>query len=534
VVSPLQDLANRIATNTLTATQQNVLVTALNVIIPFFPGIDDTSVSVPIQEDIPLSREWIATLYTLQALGGGGGGGGLLPTNQTVWYIDPVAGNDANNGQTPATALKTAAALGALWRGVSGGGRPILSPSVGTTITINLLNDLPNTDPISVLLDVDLAGSMALIFVGGLHTAAHSGTLATVSAFARTAAAGQVKITDGTVADYSGFVGSSSLYIDSVTGAVAWLYGPDGAPSATGLISPPYAPQPVGSVSFTAAPTLSLAGHAYTLSDCIHASLGSGYVTRSFPVESSGGLPAQVFFYRLHLTQPNTGAVVGWNSPSVVYTLTESQTDEAIEVFAGGVNLINCFGFRATYTALGGTAVVEVALGGATSGTMQALSGGSILVDGDALVFSVSPYTVIGGTIEIGNAGYFTNGGASAALEVDGGVANITRLFQTTSIFYGVDGGTGVLVNGAKGSFGLVLYRNDGGGTPAQSQFQLTHPTFKLGDMTSPFGVTIATAAYVGPTTGTMAHLDAALAAGTGFGGLAVDNATLSTMRIAA
>jgi hypothetical protein len=534
MVSPLQDLANRIATNTLTGLQQSVLTTALNAIIPFFPGIDDTSVSVPIQEDIPLSREWIATLYTLQSLGSGGGSS-VLPTNQTVWFIDPVGGNDANNGQTLGTALKTAAALGALWRGVSGGGRPLLSPSVGTTITINLVNDLPNSDPISVLLDVDLANSSALIFVGGAKAPTRSATLATVSAFARTAAAGQVKITDAGVADYSVFVGSASLFVDTVTGAVAWLYGPDGAPSATGLISPPYAPQPIGSVTFSAAPTLSTAGHAYTLSDTIHASVGAGFTTRSYPALAGTGVSAQVFFYRLHLTQPSTSATVGWSSPSVVYTLTECQTDEGIEVFAGGVNLINCFGFRASYTALGGTAVIEAALGGATSGTMQALQGGSILVDGDALVFSLSPYFASGGgLLEIGNAGYFTNGGAAAALEVDGGFANITRLFQATSILYGVDGGTGVLVNGAKGSFGAVLYRNDGGGTPAASQFQLTHPTFKLGDMTSPFGVTIATAAYVGPTTGTMAHLDAALAAGTGFGGLAVDNATLSSFRIAA
>jgi hypothetical protein len=162
--------------------------------------------------------------------------------------------------------------------------------------------------------------------------------------------------------------------------------------------------------------------------------------------------------------------------------------------------------------------------------------GGQAFVGGDFLVFSNIPYTAtFGGLIEIANAGFWTFGAATSALEVDGGTAFITRIVQvSSSILYGNDGTVGVVANGAISGNSQILYRDDGSGTPATSQFQLTHPTFKLGDMTSPFGVTTATAAYVGPTTGTMAHLDAALAAGTGFGGRAVDNSTMCQFRIAA
>jgi hypothetical protein len=272
MVSALQDLSNRIASNTLTALQQSALTTALGAIIPFFPGIDDASNSVPIQEDIPLSREWIAALYTIQALSPAGGT--LLPTQQPAWFLNASTGSDSNDGLTAGTPLKTAAALSALWRGVSGGGRPILLPNVGTTVTITIQANMPLGDPLSVLLDVDLANGTGLIFVGGTNAPAKTSTLTAASAFARTAAGGQQTITDATVANFATFLGLNSLFIDSTTGAVGWLYAPDPGASATGTLTVPYAAQTPGGAYNPAAPTAIAALNAYTLQAPIGASLG--------------------------------------------------------------------------------------------------------------------------------------------------------------------------------------------------------------------------------------------------------------------
>lgn len=69
----LQDLSNRIATNSLTPGQQGALVNALAGIIPTFPSPDELSNSIPSFEE-GLSREWFAALYSISF-----GGGAILP-----------------------------------------------------------------------------------------------------------------------------------------------------------------------------------------------------------------------------------------------------------------------------------------------------------------------------------------------------------------------------------------------------------------------------------------------------------------------
>ena len=65
----LQDLANRIATNTLTSQQQGALLAALDTIVPVFPNPDELSNSIPLFEE-DLARLWYASLYSLNADGG--------------------------------------------------------------------------------------------------------------------------------------------------------------------------------------------------------------------------------------------------------------------------------------------------------------------------------------------------------------------------------------------------------------------------------------------------------------------------------
>lgn len=61
---------------------------------------------------------------------------------QTVWYLDPVNGDDANDGLTQSTAIKTRKELA----------QRLTSPTVitGSALTVNVLNDVPAGDPFVV------------------------------------------------------------------------------------------------------------------------------------------------------------------------------------------------------------------------------------------------------------------------------------------------------------------------------------------------------------------------------------------------
>jgi hypothetical protein len=74
----LTALRNAILTNTLDAGQQGALATALAVIIPDFPTVDELANAVPENDEV-LAREWIAALYTIQA-----GDASPMPTLQRV------------------------------------------------------------------------------------------------------------------------------------------------------------------------------------------------------------------------------------------------------------------------------------------------------------------------------------------------------------------------------------------------------------------------------------------------------------------
>lgn len=79
------------------------------------------------------------------------------------WYIDGTNGNDANDGLTAATALKTATALVAKW-----GRAPILQPT-GGTMTVHVLTSIPNTDPLE-LDNCRLVFGNTLVFAGTATT----------------------------------------------------------------------------------------------------------------------------------------------------------------------------------------------------------------------------------------------------------------------------------------------------------------------------------------------------------------------------
>lgn len=535
MVTALQDLRNRIASNTLTGPQQAALDTALDVLIPLFPTPDELSNSIP-QTEENLAREWIAPLYTLQAQAGPGGS--VLPTTAIAFFVNALTGSNTNDGLTSGTPLQTIAALAALWRGTAGGGRPVLAPATGTTVTVTLQTDLPLTDPLAPILDVDITGGASLVIVSTAKAATHTGVVATANVWARTIANGQVKITDGAVADYGPLVGAASLFIDDTLTSVAWLYGPDTGASATGVMTVAYQPQTAGVASI---PTQSnvTAADAYTLSDVVHVALGTGFTTRSFPEGNAGsGTESAVFFYRLRLTNPGSAPATQFASPSVTYNMQECMYDVTeIIVESGGFSAVNCFGYHSLGVVGQAGAFVELFAGGISglaSGTVQAAAASTVAVDGDFALFSAAPY-VSGkdGLMLMGNASRWNNAG-SQAMTVTGGTLIVSPVFQAGAVAYGTDaGGDFAIINSQDGNAGAILYVNDGGGTPAQDAFKFTDVAWTMGTLAaSAFGLSQTTGLAVGPTTNTLAHLDAAIGVGTGFGGAAVDPRSGSTFRI--
>lgn len=524
----LADLQARISSNTLTFAQQTFLANALALIIPIFPSIDETSAAVTSQEDIEVRDAWIAPLYALSAQAAGGTT--VDPRTVTAWYVSTATGNDANSGTSPAFPLKTFAALASLWRGAQpGGGRPTLTPSSGTTITINVVGDHAIADPLAPVLDVDLAGSTRLLFVGGTVDE-HSGALTTVSAFARTSAAGQVTVTSAGVADFSIYFGL--LLDDTTKGITGWVYGPDGASSANGEITSTYTSQTAGNLTAPTQVTMS-ATDAYTIRRLFVATVGSGFQTRSYP--ATAGSPASVVFYRLALTQATTGDAIAIDSPGVSYVLQECSIEgnPTSALNTSSIILQNSLVVHASVTSETGSAVEGFFGGGIATGSLFAQLGGEVIVDSDFLISGTGAYTCQGGTMVLGAVGRF---GTGPAVVCFGGTVIVETLVTGVGVVYGTNTGACVEALDTLGDGSTVQYLNSGSGTPAADAFKLSTGTLEIGTASNAnaFGFNEGTGAYVGPTAATVAHLDAALAAGTGFGGVALDPANGCSIRIAA
>lgn len=545
----LADLQARIASNTLTALQQAALTTALAAIVPTFPNPDESASIVSVLEE-PLAREWIAALYTINGEGVAMSG---LPTNQTAWHVNATTGSDTNDGLTAGTAVKTVAQIALRWKGTAGGGRPQLSPSTGTQITIFIDSDLPNSDPLSVLLDVDLAPGMTLLFQGFAKVATKVGSMTTASTFARTHAGGQQTFTDATVANFGVFVGGGAtpamLITDTTAprGSVAWLVGPDPGASATATSSVFYTAQTPGTISV---PTIvqPLAADGYTLTALASANIGNGFNTRQFPQNAQSGLSisSTVIFYRIHFPlqgDVNDTCDIGGN-PEVFYAFQECQNDLPFIVTADGfVTFINCLEFHTVGSQARAGGVLEYISGAssngtnASSGAPSCIEGGTLVMDCDVAVLAVSGAIICnGGELSLGNVSHW---GTSSSCVVAQFGANVVQnpILQATSVLYGSDGGDFVAV-GAGTAFGPAkyTYSQTGSGTPAADQFKSTNTAFLLGraPSTSSWGISATTGLAVGATTNTIAHLDAAIGAGTGFGSTAVDPATMSTLSVAA
>jgi hypothetical protein len=258
--------------------------------------------------------------------------------------------------------------------------------------------------------------------------------------------------------------------------------------------------------------------------------MGQGFQTRTFPREGDAG--SQVFFFRLGLSNtPSLNPAFQLASPAIGYTFQECLLDQVlVQQVAGSSVFANCMMWRGLGLFAMGSATAQIIAGvlqGQASGHLVASQGGQIIVDQDFAQTSGAPYTCGGnGVLILGDAGYWTQAG-DHAIDCSGGLVLHQPFFNSEGVFYGTDGGT-VCENGTGNVAGAVVLNP---AVTAVNQFACSNSNFTCGGQTSCFGFNQGTGAFAGPTTCTFAHLDAALAATTGFGGHAVDPATGCTFR---
>lgn len=165
----LNAFLGRIGSNTLTAADQAVLSSALTTVIANWPNFGFGPDALGRAGDQSTNEaEWLAPLFAI-AFGAGGGGGGGVPPSWLVpaWFIDPVAGNDANNGQSALTPIKTWAQLINLW-----GTR---SPILRQNTVITFLSSQPdNTDPV---IWTPYIGNGATVSIQGTATVVTAGVV---------------------------------------------------------------------------------------------------------------------------------------------------------------------------------------------------------------------------------------------------------------------------------------------------------------------------------------------------------------------
>lgn len=205
--------------------------------------------------------------------------------SQGNWYIDAVNGNDANDGATAATALKTHAELS---RRVSGQEiNPPFVASAGTPIVyVNIMSDLPDSDPLSI--EWFLGRDVALYYVGRVAETLATGTLTAVTA-ANPAANTPWAVTDAGLGGGGIPARLGQRFRITQAGArlnaIAWIAKDNGAGSAR--LSTPLIPCALGTadvfpgfpganfLGFQSAPVTPQIGDAYAIERLVTVTIGS-------------------------------------------------------------------------------------------------------------------------------------------------------------------------------------------------------------------------------------------------------------------
>ncbi len=461
--------------------------------------------------------------------------------NQDNWWVDYANGDNKNDGLTQATALKDTGEVRRRWCGGLKGVRP----------------QLPT----------------AMLVIQAATTIKRSGTINTVpNPFSRTAT-GQQTVTDLGVADWTSDV--DHLIHDTATNAVAYVTI-GGSPATLSHSHLAVDTTSLASLNLSGglAAAVIAAGNTYDiLNPLVSVYLGSDSFTRCVPSFESTVVPVPKI--TVHIVSPSTALadpfsdpilshladvdLIGQNGTAavVLYRLKAAPQNLGPDwayvngdgaflfspigsniVFAEcdlgaqalrageGVFLLNCIApflhgdDLQTFSSnlLGGYA------------RLNQLIGSRWVVDQDFYMLGARILQSAGSAngLLIGNFGRFLNGsGATIVFQessVDGGRGSawlFAPVYDGIGVVYGTTSGADIAHITGGGRFyasgtAAATFVYDGGATA----------TFQLGGTASGYGFNATTGVYVGPTTYTVQHIDAALAVGTGFGGVAIDPKT--------
>lgn len=445
-----------------------------------------------------------------------------------AWAVDYVAGLNSNSG-APGSPLATAAELRRRWNGGVSGVRPLLPPNA---ITVTITGSAPVAskfaDPECVLWDLDVSPDTYLL-IEHTTTIKRSSHLTASTARAQTAT-GQQTITDGAV-NFTPDL--DQLFLDTTASAVAWVTV-GGTPAK---LSAAYAAQNPTTVD----PFAGLAAAAVISPDNYEIlALPQVYFGRASQCRMGGGGAGQahVVIYRGHglagddtdvlqiegdADNPGNNGLTG-----VSVTFLECIVEQSTTTEEGGVFFMNCAQPKAfpRFTNM-------VCPGGLTGGYLAGYArcplscGAGTQIDQDFYLIGAVAYGVFGfkaansGFSLLGACARFLNGAAGTnAILIDAGASMKFGANYGAVVFYGETSGSEIALvkNGSRllststAAAGFVF---DGG---AAAFFHVGH------GLANAYGIDdTAAQPYVGPTSITVAHLDAARAAGTGFGSLAVD-----------
>jgi hypothetical protein len=450
---------------------------------------------------------------------------------QTPWFQDYVAGKDTNDGLTAATAVQHFAEIYRRWQGGVAGTRPRIPQSVN----IFSISPVPPglfTDPLLRLADVDMAPGAVITVKPLAPTVKRTGAITAVTTpFARTAT-GRLKITDAGVADWTSDI--DRLFVDATAGTTTWVTAAPAA-NTSNLAAPRVTFNDTMTIAFLnaglGAPVAVAPTNPYSIITPQDVYLGTGSMTRQWPIGGAAGgfnLPSAFLVEGFRAVSQGRGDVTrisadGVFSPDVAQcganvVLANCRIDTELQMM-GGVFAANCFTSSDLFIGGPSSVVSTSLLGGYSRASVFLLGGGN--VDDDFSLLGVGPITfaVEGDRNFFGNVGFYGDGSGEAIFNTADADVTFGPDFEAQAIFYGQTLGQPFYI-GQDNSFGHI------NGQTAVVTFKFDTLTFKLGGQTQGWGFDRAAGTYVGPTTFTPLHVDAALAAGTGFGGNAIDPKT--------
>jgi len=454
---------------------------------------------------------------------------------QSAWWQDYVAGDDRNPG-TQVAPVKTLAEIYRRWQGFLPGTRPTLPIST----TIHMVSPVPVGDfgdPVLQLAEVNLAAGVTVSVVPASQTILRTGQLnSIVTPFARTPT-GRLTVTDAGVADWTPFF--DQLVLDLTTNSVSWVTAIAGETITQGIWQPPRPTINPSSPPITGMGAVTTTGATdhYQIIAPLSVYFGSGSVTRQFPTSTVAGT-SNFVLYALHGVKNGVEDVMnvtadgvslgGISTPAgAVVSFCQCKIDPIVVSFSGGVVFANC-SFGSSVWLSGDLTQSSVLYGGYARHDTFLLGCG--LVDQDFQILGAE--FIVDGSIGFGNdiscAGVYSTGGASEAVFIGGTLQFSQGVDAVNPQFYG-NIGTEVFSLSQFAVGPAVIYD-----VSAASAFDFDTNTFHISGATSGFGFDATTGLFVGPTTFTFPHLDAALGAATGFGGSAQNPVTGGRVMISA